>query len=217
MNNSKKLLQTLFFATCFVFVSVAYQNCGSGSANNSAGGGSVTADSTNGDIIPIPNTKTTSVVRATRVLDNLVSCLGTKQASSGNNSARSVYAANRGTVSEEGLANSMTQPMAKAIVSMAAEVCDDLYDWENDTNNQKHIWVEVDYTADTVSTNEMSNGVKRIARNCWGRNATDAEIDTILNDVSSAFAGANDSRDTVRNKMIYACTAMAASFAAYEM
>lgn len=216
MKNSKKLLKVFFFALSFVFVTVAYQNCGGGGSAN-GGGAVVSAESTNGDIIPIPNTKTTSVVRATRVLDNLVSCLGTQEASSGGTSARQTFINNRGTVSEEGLANSFTQPMGKAVVAVAAEVCQDLYEREDDDNNQKHIFIEVDFDADTVSSAELTNGVKRIARSCWGRNATSDEVNTILSDVSSNFSGAQDSRATVRNKMIYICTAMAASFSAYEM
>lgn len=210
----KMIKKLIVFSASFVAISIAYQNCGS---PHGAGGesGTVAANSTNGDIVAIPNTKTASVQRSSRVLDQLVSCLG-----SGDPTTNSVNAFNdnRGTISEEGLANSMTQPMAKALVTVAAEVCEDLMDKERPlAAAQRKIFIEADLNNGGLSTANLTLASKRIARSCWGRNATDTEIDTIVNSVNGSFNGETDNATLTRKKLIFMCTAMAASFDAFNM
>lgn len=217
MDIKKKITKFFVFCFSFVAISVAYQNCGSPSG---AGGGGVGASNTaNGDIIPIPNTKTASVQRASRVLDQMVSCLGTGAPS---NNARNAWNTNRGTISEEGLANSMTQPMAKTLVTVASEVCEDLMDQERGlASDQRRIFIEIDFNSGDVSRGDLVLASKRIARSCWGRNATDDEINLVVNDIVDSFSSSNDDRNddgnATRRKAVYMCTAMASSFAAFEM
>ncbi len=212
MNLKKSLIKLTSFCLAFGMISVTYQNCGSPDANN---GGAVSSSADNGDIIPIPNTKTASIQRASRVLDNLVSCLGTGEPS---NDARDAWQNNRGTISEEGLANSMTQPMAKALVSISAEVCDDLMNQERSLDvDQRRIFLEIDFDNGGVARSDLGLAAKRLARSCWGRNATDDELGMIISNIDSNFSSGEDNRDTTRLKAVYLCTAMAASFSTFEM
>ena len=73
MKNSRKWIQTFVFVIACLGMALGYQNCGSGSGN---GGDASAATAPGGDIDAIPNTKTASVQRASRTLDNLVSCMG---------------------------------------------------------------------------------------------------------------------------------------------
>ncbi len=213
MSGMKMFKKFIVFSISFVGIALAYQNCGSPSGNS--GGGTVAANSTNGDIVAIPNTKTASVQRASRVLDNMVSCLGTGQPS---NAARDVWNDNKGTISEEGLANSMTQPMAKTLVSVAAEVCDDLLDRERGAAPaDRKIFIEADLDSGGLSNANLRTASKRIARSCWGRNATADELAMIVSAVEDAFEGENDDANLTRKKMIYMCTSMTASFDAFNM
>ncbi len=214
MSGEKMIRKFVVFSVSFVAIAMAYQNCGSPSGNGE-GGAAVASNTSNGDIVALPNTKTASVQRASRVLDNLVSCLGTGQPS---DAARNVWQNNRGTISEEGLANSMAQPMAKTLVTVSSEVCEDLLDQERGANPaDRKIFLESDLDAGGLSNNALSMASKRIARSCWGRNASDDELDMIVDAVNEAFAGENDDANLTRKKMIFMCTSMTASFDAFNM
>lgn len=200
--------------TSFAFITVAYQNCGSFDSDH---GGHVQAstNTTNGDIVPIPKTKTASVIRSSRVLDSLVSCLSVVKPS---DQAKREMNRNRGTISEEGLANSMTQPMAKSLVSVSAEVCNDLIQKERAlSDSDRIIFRGVNFEAGGFDSSALTTVTKRISRSCWGRNPTSAEVDSIIADIQAQFSSGTDNRQNTLNKMIYLCTAMTASFATYEM
>ncbi len=214
MNGSKVIKKLVVFSFSFVAIALAYQNCGSPSGTGE-GSTAVASNTTNGDIVPIPNTKTASIQRASRVLDQLVSCLGTGTPS---NNAQSVWEDSRGTISDEGLANTMTQPMAKTLVSVSSEVCEDLMDQERAlAAGERAIFIEADLDSGGLANGDLVLASKRIARSCWGRNATEDELDIIVDSVDDAFAGEEDGQNLTRNKLIFMCTAMAASFDAFNM
>jgi hypothetical protein len=211
----KKLIQFLSYSTSFLIITVAYNNCGNFGSNNGGEVISSTSDSMNGDIVPLPNTKTASVIRASRVLDNLVSCLGTVQPST---NAQREWERNRGTISEEGLANTVSQPMVKSMISIAAEVCNDLVQSErNIPADERRIFTDIDMNNGGVGHTQLSQVTKKLARSCWGRNPTSDETNQITLDIARSFIEDNDNGQTTRNKLIYLCTAMASSFATYEM
>lgn len=207
----KKTIKKLVLLLSFALITIAYQNCGS-----SGGGGSSVSSSTSGadnEIVPLPNTKTASVLRGSRVLDSLVSCLGTGEPS---NNSKAEWQKNLGTLSEEGLANTLTQPMAKSLAVVSSEVCNDLVQKERNPASQR-IFAGIDFTGGGVTPTQITTVTKRLARSCWGRNPTSDEIDMILNNVTQSFFGSTENGQTTINKMVYLCTAMAASFASYEM
>lgn len=209
---TKKLFKFILFAIGFVVITIAYNNCG---APDAGGGAMLASESGNGDIIAIPNTKTTSVVRASRVLDTLVSCLNTVKPS---NAARNEWNNNKGSISEEGLANSITQPMIKSLVSISAEVCNDLINKErNMAAADRVIFQSIDFGSGTVTAPQITAASKRLSRSCWGRNPSSQEISDIVAGVNSTFSGAQANGQTTTRKMIFMCTAMASSFATYEM
>lgn len=213
MNRKKIIFNTSKFLVAFAFISLAYQNCGSFDSGDN--GFAAVSSANNGDIVPLPNTKTASVTRASRTLDNLVSCLGVQRPSNGSLDA---YRVNRGSISEEGLANSVNQPMIKSIASVAAEVCEDLFDLErNQSDDERVIFKEVNLGAGGYDRSQMILSAKRIARSCWGRNASADEITMIVDDIDSSFTDDRDNATTTKNKLIYMCTAMASSFATHDM
>lgn len=208
----KKIVKTILFALSFVVITIAYNNCGA--PNSSASHASLSSVG-NGEIVAIPNTKTASTVRASRVLDTLVSCLGTIKAS---NASRNEWINSKGSISEEGLANSITPPMVKSLVSISAEVCNDLVNKErNQADADRIVFRTIDFNSGTLTSAQMTNVSKRISRSCWGRNPSSDEVSSIVSSISSAFSGAQNNGQTTTRKMIYLCTAMAASFATYEM
>jgi hypothetical protein len=212
MSTDKKIKNIFVFGLSFVAISLAYQNCGP----SGSGGASISASNTEtGDIVAIPNTKTASIQRASRVLDNLMSCLGTGIPST---DAKRAYDNNIGTISEEGLANTMTQPMAKTLVSIAAEVCEDLLDKERAANDgNRKIFIGIDFNQGGVANTDLQLATKRIARSCWGRNPSSSEVSQIVSNTVGAFSSDDDNQNATRAKAVYLCTAIAASFAAFEM
>lgn len=207
--------KTITYAIGFLLITVAYNNCGNFNSDGKQIVSASTATDLNGDIVPLPNTKTSSVIRSSRVLDNLVSCLGTVEPSS---ASRQEWSRNRGTISEEGLANTISQPMVKSMVSIAAQVCNDLLQKEISTApDERRIFPDVDLDNGGFAHNQLVLVSRRLARSCWGRNPTDDEIRTITRDVAATFSSDEDNRTATRNKAIYLCTSMASSFSTYEM
>ncbi len=214
-NMLRSFWKTVSYTISFLLITVAYNNCGNFNSDGGQVASSATTEALNGDIVPLPNTKTSSVIRASRVLDNLVSCLGTIEPST---ASRQEWSRNRGTISEEGLANTISQPMVKSMVGIAAQVCNDLLQKEIATNpNERRIFPDVDLDNGGFGTNQLTLVSRRLARSCWGRNPTDDEITTITRDVAATFSGDEDNRTATRNKAIYLCTSMASSFSTYEM
>ena len=181
------------------------------------GGGNGGPTAPNGSIDVLSNTRTASVVSANRALDNFVSCLGTISPSA---ASQAEYDASKGFLSIEGSAISVTSPMLKGLANVAGEVCNDLVQSETAlTPANRRIFNQVDFSAGPTNMNasSMANVARRIARSCWGRNESSAELTDIQNNVSSAFSAVPNTPAETRNKAIYLCTAMTASFASYEM
>lgn len=170
----------------------------------------------NGEIEVLANKRTASVVRSERALSTLVSCLGTTAASS---AAKQAWEDNKGSISVEGDANSITPPMLVAIAKISGEVCNDLVQKERIlAADQRRIFNQIDFTQgpNAVSSLAIQNSVRRLARSCWGRNETGTENQLITASVQSAFTNTTNSQQTI-NQMIYLCTAVASSFATFEM
>lgn len=216
-----KLIFIALTLTVFLF-----NNCdqmparpGSESSSSSLPPGHVSIDGGNGAIVPLSETKTASVVSANRTLDTIVSCLGTGTA---NQRAKDEFEKNKGSISVDGSANSLTQPMLTALAMVGGEVCSDLIGKERAlAAAQRRIFPQVNFGAGPASVNRTieADVIRRLARSCWGRNETETELLAIQDAVEAAFAGVaagNNNVGTV-NKMIYLCSAMVASFATYEM
>lgn len=211
MKNTK-WIQTLVVCLSMVGMALGYQNCGGASGSGGEVAGSASLDS---DVVAIPNTKTASVQRASRALDNLVACMGVGEA---DNDSVNAFRNNRGTISEEGYATTMTQPMAKAMVTISAEVCEHLMNRERNMSvEERKMFIEIDFNDGGLTRRDLILGTKRMARSCWGRNASDTELGLIVDDTTSAFSGDDDNQTKTRNMIVYMCTAMASSFATYEM
>ncbi len=214
MIKQKTITQWVAYTVSFIVVTIAYNNCGSMSGDN--GGGSVAASvspGNNGEIVAIPNTKTASVLRASRTLDSLVSCLSLVKPST---QAIAEFNKVKTSISEEGLANTMTQPMVKSFVSLSAVLCNDLVAKERAlTADERKVFKSVDFTNGNLSESQILDTAKRLARSCWGRNPETEELEQITSDIGLNFTGS--SNDIQRNKLVYMCTAMTSSFSTYEM
>ncbi len=213
MKKHKNIYQWMIYIVSFFVLSVAYNNCGSLSGENGGSAGSSVAPSNNGDIIAIPNTKTASILRASRTLDSLVSCMSLVKPSP---AAVAEFNKVKSSISEEGLANSLTQPMVKSMVSVSAVVCNDLINKERAlAPAERLIFKTIDFTNPGLNKSQIHDTAKRLARSCWGRNPEVEELDEISVDIGRNFSG--DTNQIQTNKLVYMCTAMASSFSTYEM
>lgn len=149
-----------------------------------------------------------SVIRANRALDNFVSCLGTQTPSRASVEA---WRANRSALSTTGDAETIGAPVLQALNSIAAEVCNDLVTLESAPEATPRIFSGVDFTADAITDRESV--MQRIARSCWGREATASERDRLTTGLSEAFStppGADI-------EGLFLCTSMLSSLAAIEI
>jgi|GEM_PF-6169728 len=170
----------------------------------------------NGDIIALEKTRTAAVSRSNRYLDTVVSCLGTRTAGA---TAKSVWNENKGSLSEEGSANSITSPMLSAMTKISAEVCLDLINQERGiAAAQRRIFNQIDFGAGPNAVNgaQLQTTIRRLSRSCWGRNETTAERDLLESTTLSAFSGQNGAQQTV-DQMVFLCAAMTSSFSTFEM
>ncbi len=151
-----------------------------------------------------------SVVRANRALDNFVSCLGT-----GTPSRASVDAwrENRAALSTTGDAETIGAPVLQALNSIAAEVCNDLVELEGAPEATPRIFAGVDLDAGALS--ERESVMQRIARSCWGREASSAERERLASGLDEAFAETPD--PGARIEGLFLCTSMLSSLAAIEI
>lgn len=204
-------------AILVTIVAVAYTNCGSfesgqssilSSSNNSS---SVEDD----DLAPIPFTKTASVLRGSRALDTLVSCLSLEKPSA---AAQTEYQKIKTSLSEEGLANTVSQPMVKGLVGLSAVVCNDLVVKERALAQEDRIFFgNLDFTTNRLVDGQIDDIVKRMSRACWGRNPSSSEIKGIRDSINQNFTDMNATAAALNSRLIYTCTAMMSSFSTYEL
>ena len=217
MKNMKT--KAFVLVSLFVAMAVGYQNCGdsAGSGYNVAGsnGSNLSTPGGNGDIAVIAEARTASVISANRVMDSMVSCLGTIEPS---DATRQEYDRLKGSCSVEGSANSISQPMLAAFTILGGEACNDLINIEEQrAQGERRIFNSVDFDAGpNANFNAISDVVRRLSRSCWGRNETSQELRDLEIGVSQAFGNANGARNT-RMSMLYLCTIMVSSFNSIEM
>jgi hypothetical protein len=226
MFRNKKII--IIIIATFAMIT-GYNNCsplksavsGSGSANDRNGDGfgdnQAEAPAGNGDIVPLSDTRTASIVRANRVLDNMVSCLGTGTPGV---AAKAAWNEQRAGFSTEGDANSITSTMFVGFETVASEVCNDLVQQERALGaNQRRIFNQIDFNAgqNAVGNGQIADVTRRIARACWGRNETSEELGMIQQGTNQAFNGAQNNNQQTVNKVIFICTSMVNSFAAVGM
>lgn len=179
--------------------------------------GDVDAPTGNGSIKAFANTKTVSLINANRALDSLVSCLGTEKPSS---KAKEEWQQNKGAISAEGDANSLTAPMLAALLKVSAEVCNDLVSIESGLpDSQRRIFAGVNFSGGPASIDNFLVGdiTRRLARSCWGRNERENELDQISETVDAAFSGAANNSSETSRKLVFLCTMVAGSFQTFSM
>lgn len=167
----------------------------------------------NPEITAKPGVQTATVVSANRALMDLVSCTGIKQPSL---RSKSMWENKTGQFSIEGRANSISSPMLMAHAAVAAEICLDLIEIESALNQtDRRIFTQIDFnqSAAAQSVSALSDGIRRLARSCWGRNETTEEHELIV----TAATGGFDSGDSAESQMIFLCASMLSSVSAIEM
>ncbi|MCJ8276999.1 MAG: hypothetical protein HRT44_13440 [Bdellovibrionales bacterium] len=218
MKEFNRIAKITVSLTLFAVLLLAFANCSKFSSQDFVGTeGLASSPGGNGDIVAKPDTLTASVISSNRALDSLVSCLGTVEP---NAAARREMDKYQGSFSVEGKANSVTAPMVSAMTTVAAEVCLDLINRERGVEaNQRRIFPSIDFDSNdaTVDSAQVANVVRRLSRSCWGRNETSEELDSITDAFNGAFSSGDDNRDGTRKKMLFLCTTVSASLAAYSM
>ena len=175
------------------------------------------APSGNGDILVLEKTRTASVIRSERYLATLVSCLGTNKATQ---RAKQAWQENKGSLSEDGSANSITAPMLSAMSKISSEVCLDLISQERGiASDNRRIFPQIDFSRGPkdIHVGQVRDSIRRLARSCWGRNETPEELLKLETASMTAFSnGGFDSQKTI-DQMVYLCSAMTSSFSTFEM
>lgn len=161
--------------------------------------------SVNNDIKVIPQARTASVVYSKQVLNQLTACVGVNHPS---DSTVAMYQTKRGAISTYGYANTVTSPMMMAVISIAAEVCNDLVQQESGTTQK--IFVGADFTSkNPPDATTIQNWAGRIGLSCWQRSPTADENTAIVNLISSNVSAGE--ANAMSKSALMVCTAMLSS------
>jgi hypothetical protein len=195
------------------------QACGGFKASTGSSSQSSNLSITEGlpkDFTPKPNTATASLVYARQALDSMISCTGIKTSDATINNE---FEKRKGSLSEYGYATQVTAPMLMAATAVAGEVCNKLINNERaQAADQRRIFNAVNFNANPalLSSNDLRDVTRRLARSCWLRNETDQEFEMIESGFREAF---NDqtSASATRAGMLMVCTGLLSSLSGLEM
>ncbi len=181
------------------------QGCGKLTAISDSGDSAANSSgSSSDDPSIIPNTQTLALVYGKQVLDQFSNCIG---AGIPTDRAIGMYEAKKGTISETGYATTVTAPMLMAVVSIAAEVCQDLIEQEK---LAPRIFIGFDWSSNMLPADgSMQDAVRRIARSCWSRDEEQEEADLVLGNIKASYpaASVNQSQEAA----LFMCTSMLSS------
>lgn len=184
----------------------------SGGSSDSASMGTSGGTGSGGGFTPFPNATTVSLIYNKQMLDNLVVCTGI-----GTPSVASVdeWERRQSSFSEYGYATDVTAPMLMAIAAVSGEVCNDLLNIETAlAADNRRIFNSINFSAgpSALSSAQVADATRRLARSCWARDEVPAELTIIQEEVNAAMAGVNvnDAQQT-RNLALMMCTGILAS------
>ena len=153
------------------------------------GGGSNSSASTGAPVMAcqeptfqtVPGTITLSIEYGSTVLANMQSCLGLSNTDLSQQTI-SDNAARLPSFSQAGYVGDTNSAMMMGIAQVAIDACNDLATKEAALPaTSRNYFPLVDFTQSTIATTAIDDSVNRIARECWQRAPTSAELQVIEN------------------------------------
>ncbi len=161
----------------------------------------------------IPGARTAGTLYAKQALDAMLACTGLTAESA---LTREEYQNRRGSLSEFGYATHVTPPMAMALIALAGEVCNDLIQIESSLEwNQRNIFTSFNFSANSVTDEDVRDASARMALACWQRSQTPEEAQIVLESLSTVRASSG--AEAVRKTALSLCAGMLASLEAVEI
>lgn len=221
----KKKIRMLFVLALIGIVTAVVGNACQGFEQNLSSLGTTSSTIQNeslcqspADFIAIEGAKTTSLVKADDLLESLVSCVayvypddpvnpddGFNQ-SKISQSTRDVFNQRYSSLSKEGYVGDVNSAMMMGVSAIAVEFCNDVVNFEASLPLLNRVFFNsVDLSAQAMSTAQISNALRTVALSCWGRDATQNEINIVTEELG--YMGAIDNR----TRAISICAAALAS------
>ncbi len=184
------------------------QGCSKGGGGSSNSGDSSTVSQYISDGT-VPDKITLSTIYGKQVLEHLVSCLGTENASP---KALKMYEDKQGTISVTGAVDAVSAPMLIGEISIAGEVCQDLIDIETELEDiDRRVLLGINFSSNELPSEQvLKDSIRRISLSCWGKAEDDTERQILLDALNEAFAGENYA-GTAQDATLFMCTSMLSS------
>lgn len=209
MSNKRKILGLLYVASLmgfsFVFVGNGCSNSFS-TQSNVSDMSSFDAQQFDEVVDYVPGQKQVSVAYAKQSLDQMTTCLGVTVAS---DSTVRMYETKKGAISVYGSAETLTSPMAMALISVAGEVCNDLVNQEKAAGANARIFKNWNFSSNNLPAGgDLNLAINKIANSCWQRSENNEERAQILEMAASIVNGEEKASE---KQAIAVCTGMLAS------
>ena len=129
----------------------------------------------------VPGTITLSIEYGSTILANMQSCLGLSNSDLSQQTI-SDNAARLPSFSQAGYVGDTNSAMMMGIAQVAIDACNDLATKEAALpTTSRNYFPLVDFTQPTMTTSAIDDSANRIARECWQRQPTSAELQVIEN------------------------------------
>lgn len=158
---------------------------------SSTGGNELLCES-QADFLTIEGAKTASLVKADDTLDNLLSCIAyvypddPMDPADGFNESKisqatkDVFTQRYASLSKEGYAGDVNSAMMMGVAAISIEFCNDVINYEASLNPLNRVFFKsVDFNATTMGAAQVDNALRLFAMSCWGRDATQDEINIV--------------------------------------
>lgn len=196
MKNLYQILLSSFF--------ILQSGCGAFQASSSFSSFSITEPQ------QVSNSKVVAVVSQNQILPNLQSCLNLSRDQISNSTRTALNESIEG-LAPEGEVDKISAPLLMAVTKVTAEVCSDLINVEKAIDEEKDS--RTYFKGFNLLNNEAGNGkeeiaVQKLASSCWGRLATEDEVQLVKESLKDVSSIANK---TNKDSALFICTAVLSS------
>ena len=170
----------------------------------------------------IAGAETASISYGDQVKDSMIACTGLSNISQ---KTLDEYNKRQASLSEAGSVLDVNPPLVMAHTAIAVEICDDLYNEEmamllgSPTTQELDASVFKDLNTSLVAPSlvEIGSMTMRMARKCWGRDASEEEMQIISEEVENIISSTAVNADAHRYSAISVCTSVLASIDGMSM
>lgn len=145
------------------------------------------------DFVTIEGAKTVSMVKADDFLDNILSCVAYVYPSDPTNGfneskisqlTKDTFSQRYSSLSKEGYVGDVNSAMMMGAAAVAVEFCNDLVNFESTLNSTSRVFFNsVDFNSMAMNSSQVTNALRTFALSCWGRDATQNEINIVTEEL----------------------------------